>query len=130
MKKKKINSGGYIAISSVLVILAVVLTITLSVTLLSIDGAQVALSESQSRRAISFVESCVVDELIHLSNNDSLHSFTVLPEGTCTVVEDYHAANTNNWLFTTTGSIDGFSRSIQVRATKTNTIVINSWEEY
>ena len=92
------NSSGYIAISSVLVILAVTLTIFISVTLLSIDGAQVSLAEVQDAESVNIIDSCLEDALLYLNNNNSLPSSISLPEGSCNLTQGSHSGD--NWVFT------------------------------
>jgi hypothetical protein len=130
MKKQKSKlkkSGGYIAISSVLVILAVTLTIFISVTLLSIDGAQISLSRNLSQKSINIVDGCVADALLYLNNNNSLPATITLPEGVCTVTQNSQTGD--NWVFTTSANIEGFSNAIMVDVDRTGTIIINSWQE-
>lgn len=124
MKQKP---NGYIAISSVLVILAVVLTITITGSLLSIDGAQVALSENISQTSNQVVESCVNDILLELTNEATFSGTVTLPEGSCTVNLDSQSGN--NWVFSVTGTINSYDSTIQVDLDKTTELTINSWLE-
>ena len=66
------NKKGYIAISSVLVIMAVVLIIGSSVSLLSINDMQSALSNKKSEESLHLVEGCTEDALLSLNENNSI----------------------------------------------------------
>lgn len=126
-KRANQHNGGYVAIASVLVILTVTLVITLSASMLSIDGAQVSLSENQGQKAMFLVDSCVSEALLYLNENNSLPASVSLPEGSCTVTQDSQSGD--NWVFSTSGSVNGFSRMIQVDIDRNTTIQINRWEE-
>ena len=121
------NSSGYIAISSVLVILAVTLTIFISVTLLSIDGAQISLAEVQDEEVVNIIDSCLEDALLYLNNNNSLPSSISLPEGSCNLTQESHSGD--NWIFAVSGSINGYSKTMRANVDRNTTIVVNSWQE-
>lgn len=121
------KSGGYVAISSVLVILAVILTITITGSLLSIDGAQISLSENISQTSNQVVESCVNEVLLELTNEATFSGTVTLPEGSCTVILDSQSGD--NWVFSVTGSINNYDTTIQVDLDKTTELTINSWLE-
>lgn len=124
---KKNNDGGYIAIASVLVILAIVLLITLSVSLLSIDGSQISLNSTLKEGSNRLVESCVQEALLKL-NIDSVLPLTVtLPEITCSVTENSHVGNV--WNFTVAGTAGNYNNSVIVEATRDTTITVTSWQE-
>lgn len=135
MKNSKLEIGnwklrrqaGYVALASILVIAAVVLTIGISVSLLSINEAQISLAGKKSEEAVGFVEGCVEDALLHLNENNSIPSTIVLPEGSCSVTIDSQVGD--NWTFTVSGSIDTFTKSIRVAANRGATVGVSSWQE-
>lgn len=122
------NKHGYIALSTVLVIGAVVTLVGTSVTLLTISDAQTALGEKRKEEAIHFVESCIEDILLVLNEENTIPTPTVvLPEGTCTVTIDSQVGN--SWTFTVTGTQNQHTKTIQVSATRGSTVDITRWKE-
>lgn len=126
IQKTHIQSG-YIALASVLVIAAVVVSIGLSTSLLSINEAQTSLSGAKNDESLDIVEGCIEDALIRLNEGNAIPTQIPLPQGTCNVTID--AQSGNDWTFTATGIVDNHSKKIQVQATRTTTISITSWEE-
>ncbi len=121
------KQGGYIAIASVLVILAIVLIITLSVSLLAIDGAQISLNSTLKEDSSRLVESCAQEVLLKLNKEDALPVSVVLPEITCTVVENSHTGN--NWNFTVDGTSGNYGNSITIDAVRDTNVTVTSWQE-
>jgi hypothetical protein len=77
---------GFVAISSALVILAVVLTLTVSVSLLSIGEMQASLALSKGEENLHFVEGCVEEALLKSRNNANYAGGSLTqPEGNCEV---------------------------------------------
>lgn len=118
---------GYIALASVLVIATVVLAIGISVTLLSISEAQLSLAGKKGQESIDFVEGCAEEALLQLNETNSIPATIALPEGSCSVTIDSHSGN--DWTFTISGSIDQFTKSIQLVANRGSTVMITSWRE-
>lgn len=118
---------GYIAISSVLVILAIILLITLSVSLLAVDGAQISLQSTLREDSNRLVEGCVQEVLLRLNIDDALPTSVSLPEITCSVTENSHVGN--DWNFTVSGSSGSYSNSVTVAATRDTTVTVTSWQE-
>jgi len=119
------NREGFIAFSSILLVSTIIGVITLSVSLNSISGAQQSLSLYGRDDSLYLVESCVQDALLTLNTTNALTASVVLPAGSCTVTLNSHTGN--NWSFTTTGTLNGYSRSIYVEASRTTTILITKW---
>lgn len=129
MKNNYLNhsESGYIALASVLVIAAVVLVISSSVGLLSINGVQSSLANKKSQETIDLVEACTEDALLYLNENNNLPATITLPQGTCSVTVDTQVGS--DWTFTTEFTYETYTKSIQVTANRTNTVTITSWEE-
>ncbi len=121
------KQSGFVAMSSVLVVGAVLITIGLGVTLNAINEVQQASGENKKEVAIGFVEACVEDALLRLRRDNSIPLSIILPTGTCNVTINSHIGNA--WLFTTTGTIEGHTKSIQVAANRTNMVTITNWSE-
>lgn len=121
------HKTGYIALSSVLVISAVVLIVGVSVTLLSISEAQISLGGRKSEASVDFVEGCVEEALLRLNEDNSVPTTIGLPQGQCSVTIDGHVGD--DWILTVSGSLDGYYHSIQVVANRSSTVTITSWGE-
>ncbi len=124
MKK---HQDGYIAIASVLVITVVVLIIGTSVSILSVNDMQSALAFKKGEEALDLTEGCVENALIKLSANNALPSTIALPEGSCTITTISQVGT--SWVFDTTGTLEGYVKTIRISASRTNTVAITSWTE-
>lgn len=127
--KKGQHAGrqGYIAITSILIILAVVLIIGTSVSLLSVNDIQSSLSSEKGEQALSLAEACAEDALLRLNNNNAIPASFTIPEGTCTITGITNIGN--NWTFTANAVILNYSKSVQVSAVRTTTVQVTSWIE-
>ena len=120
---KNSKNKGFIAVSSLLVISAIVLIISISVPLLSVSGLTQSLSTYKSNYSLNLVESCVEKALFEINQNDSLSTLYSLPEGDCQLVINQ---NGPDWDFTVQGFFDNYSHKIRIKANKGSTISINS----
>ncbi|HKY73799.1 MAG TPA: hypothetical protein VJ246_00610 [Patescibacteria group bacterium] len=118
---------GYVAISSIVVIAAVVIVVGITVSLVSINEAQVAFSGRKSEEVLNIVEACIEDALYKLSGTNTLPSTITLPQGTCSVITDAHIGN--SWTFTTIATVSSHAKAVQVQATNSATISIGQWKE-
>lgn len=124
---KKIKNKGYVAISTVLIVGVVVMAIGVTVILNGINEVQSAFAESRKEAALAVVNACVQDGLIRLNKNNAIPGTIVLPEGSCTVTINSQVGS--SWDVTFTGTVNGYTKSLRVTATKTTTVTINSWLE-
>jgi hypothetical protein len=122
---KNSKNNGFAAIASLLVISAIILVIGISVSLLSVSGLTQSLSTYKSNYSLNLVESCVEKALSDLNQNDSLSTSYSLPEGDCQLTINQ---NGPDWDFTVEGSFDDYSHQIRIKANKSSTISINSWQ--
>lgn len=119
--------AGYVALASVLVIAAVVLVIGISVSLLSVNEAQSALSGRRNEETIHLVEGCVEDALLRLNRQGSIPATISLPQGDCSVTINSQIGD--DWDITVTLSVEGFSKSFRIMVTRGVQIIITSWQE-
>ena len=126
----KVNlQKGYVALSMIILLTAVVMGISVTVAYLSIGEAQGGFALSQGESNLSLVEGCVEDLLqkVHDLGTYSGTSIT-RPEGTCTLT--YTTAGPVNWDVTVTAAgPTGFSRKVEVIFTRGATIVMTQWKE-
>lgn len=118
---------GFVAITSVLVISAVVLAIAITVSLLSIGEGQAGLALANGENTLTFVEGCVEDALLKLNANASYAGGTITrPEGIC-IVSVSSLGSTYTITVTTNATL--YKRAIQVVANRGSTVTITSWKE-
>src|SRR4030042_2373997 len=104
---------GYIALSTVLITLALVLLIGLSTSLLSINDLLSAQSGKKSNNAVDMVEACAEEVLLKLNELDTVVEGTKsLPQGDCNVTINSHIGNI--WDFTVSTNVEGYFKNIRV----------------
>ena len=123
---KKIHQG-YIALSSILVISAVVLVIGISTSLLSVNDLLSSTSGKKGDETVDFVEACIEDALLRLNKDNTIPTTITLPVGDCSVTINSQVGN--DWDFTVEATLDGFTRKIRVVATRSSSVTITSWQE-
>lgn len=118
---------GFVAITSVLVISAVSLSIVATVMLLGVGELLGSFAGVQSSGNLAFVEGCAEDALIKIHTNSTWTGGSITrPEGTCTVVVN---SSNPNWDITVTSGTGDYQRKIQVKATRGTSLTVTSWEE-
>jgi hypothetical protein len=134
-KKKDYNSyclipnskSGYIALVTVLIVSAVALATSVSIGLLAIGEAQSSVALSKGDDTLSFVEGCMEDALLKARASDSYVGGSITrPEGTCTITVSKVGSA---WTITATTTATQYKRTIQVKATKSTFMSIDSWRE-
>lgn len=118
---------GFVALASVLVIGSALVVIGLTVILAAITEAQVGLAEKQKEAVMSLAESCVDDALLRINKNNALPSSLTLPTGTCSVTTNSQVGS--NWTFTVSASLNSYTKTIKVSATRTSSVAVTSWLE-
>ena len=125
--KRNILNHGYVAISTVIVVVAVLLIILTTTSLVAISEGQMSLSGKKADESSNLVEGCVEDALIRINKSNNLPTSLILPEGQCTVTIDSHVGN--DWKFTISGSVDNYTKKVQVQASRGSVITITNWKE-
>ena len=120
---------GFVAISTVLILLSVVIVIGITVTYLSIGEARSSLSLFQGEDNLDFAEGCVEDVMLKIRSNSSFSSTSFTrPEGTCSIA--YNLSGPTNWDLTVNSSTTGYQRKIRVIFVRNPTgITLTSWRE-
>ncbi len=119
--------GGYVAIATVIVVGAILLTTGITVTLNSISQTQLSLAEHKKESALGRVEACVNDGLWKINKMNSLPGTIVLPEGSCTATINSHTGS--SWDVTFSGILDGYTKNIRIVVIKGNIVTVSSWLE-
>ena len=128
------NQEGISAVIAVVVVLALVLSLGLAVSQLSVGELVLTAHEGQSSRALHYAEACVEEAGFRLKRDSSYTGGTItFDEGTCTVSV---AGSGSTRTFTVTATVENETRSLVVDVTRTaNTaatsdgIDVTNWEE-
>ncbi len=135
MKKPTYNNskGGYIAISILLILTAVLLGIMVTVAQLGIGEGQVSLALSKGEDALTFVEGCTEDAMLKARASSTfgdpvLTPVTITrPEGTCSITV---LSKVGSWTMAATPSATTYTRTIQTVFNRSGTgITLTSWKE-
>lgn len=129
------KNKGFIALSTVLIISAVTLSIVITVAHLSIGEGQSGLAIQLSEENLADVEGCVEEILLKIHGNASYSATSLAqsPTGTCSFTYN----TTNPWdvdvsyTYTDTASpLRNFNRKIKVKFSRSPTaITLISWQE-
>lgn len=126
-KYKNSPERGYVAISIVLILSAIILGIIVTVAQLSIGEGQVALSLSKGEDTLDFVEGCMEDALLNINASSSYSGGTITrPEGTCSITV---SKSGSTYTTTATTTATTYNRTIQTVLTRSSGISITSWKE-
>ncbi|MBI2019933.1 hypothetical protein HYS94_00735 [Candidatus Daviesbacteria bacterium] len=121
---------GFVAISVVLILIVVVLSIGATVTYLSIGEGQSGLILYQGEDNLSFVEGCAEDVMVKVRSNSAFNDTSISrPEGTCSIT--YNLGGPTDWDITVSSSTTtNVQRKIQVIFVRNPTgITLTSWRE-
>ena len=121
------HKEGYIALTTILIIGAILLAIGLVLGLTSVTELQISLSNFKKNEALNAVESCAEEALTFYRNTDSVPSVITLPETTCNVT--INTQTSNNIVFVINVSESGYAKSLEIDASKTDHVYVNSWRE-
>ena len=119
---------GFAALSAVLIIAAVVMAVTTTVTLLAIGEGQAALTVELGGGDGYLVDGCAEDVLQEIHDDAAYNQTTIsLPEGTCG--GSYSLPGPVNWDLTVSETGTAFGRKVRVVFTRGQTITLSSWQE-
>ncbi len=122
---------GFIAILTVLALLALSLPLTLSVTYLSIGGSQSALAIADGEAAFQAANGCAEDALVQSLRDESYEgdTYTYL-DALCDVSV---AKDGEEWTLVVTAAKNGYERSLTIVFDRTpgspGSITLRSWME-
>lgn len=124
MIKTKTSKGGFAALSSILILSAIAVVISLSVTIISIGTSQNSLAMNKSLQARYLAESCAEDVLFRIRADANYTTTSItLPTGVCTVTVSKAGSN-----YTITSTSQGqYSRTVSVSATRASQLTITAW---
>jgi hypothetical protein len=120
--------GGYVAISIMLILTAVILGIIVTVAQLGIGEGQASLALTKGEDTLNFVEGCTEDALLKIRSNAAYTEGTITrPEGTCSV-NIITVGSTYTVTVTTTAT--QYRRTIQAIVNRSSSaVILTSWKE-
>ena len=125
MNNKFKNQKGYIALISLLVVVAAALTIGIAVSIGAIEEIQVSFGGSRAATAKVLANTCIEDGLERLRNNWANYSGSLsINEDSCIINT---AINGSSAILTATGTVDIYKQKIEVQVD--NNLDITTWQE-
>jgi len=125
------NQGGFIALISILILGAMMLVISIGVSLRSIGETDMALSEQESHRALALANLCAEQALMKLesilsySGNESI----IIGSESCDILAISGSGNFTRTV-KTQSTVSGHTKKVQVVVSQISpTMQIASWEE-
>lgn len=125
--QKTSSQSGYVAISTVLVVLALFVMVGTSVSMLALTGLQSVFSQVRSDEGLHQVEACVEDALLRLNENNTLPASFSIEGQTCSIT--VNSSGSGVWTFTVSYTTEVGLKRVQVTATRGTTVTISSWKE-
>ena len=120
------NRQGFLAMSTALIVSAIVIAIAISTSLIGIGEGKTGLLHWQGSNALYRAEGCMEVALLNLRSSASYAGGTItLPEGSCTVV----ISGSGTYTITVSATNASSTRQIQAVATRTSKVAISSWKE-
>ncbi len=127
------NSKGYIALSTVVVLLAVIIAITLTSAYSAIGEAQSGLALFQGEENLQQVEGCVEDYMLKIRSNSGFTAQNINHldnSGGIIACNITINAGNPNWDITVSTQTTNYKRSVRVTFTRASTgITFLSWNE-
>lgn len=118
------SQGGYIALTSILIVTAVTLSIAISTALSGIEELQMSFADSTSSEALDYTDSCIEESLNRLRLSWGNDSGSIDFNGyTC----NFNISATTNAYIDATSTVDEYTRKIEAEVDSGLNIV--SWEE-
>ena len=120
------TNSGFIALTTVLLILAVVLMIGLSLSLLGISEAQMGLQKNQSSRAYYLANLCAEETLMELKENSGYTADETkdIEDGSCMILVE------GNWIVKVSANFQNQIRKMKIVISQLQPeMIVDSWEE-
>lgn len=122
---------GFVALTSIIIVSAILLAIATSASLLGVQEANSSLSFKKGSEALVIAKSCIEEGLYRLQEDASFstHSLNV-GDGSCTIQVSGTSPNYTIVVTATVSFAPSFVKRITVNAVKAgNSISITSWQE-
>lgn len=127
----KNNQEGFIALISILIIGAIVLVISIGLSLRSIGETDMSLSEQESHKALALANLCVeqalmkLEAILNYAGNESI----IIGSESCAIRPISGSGNLNR-IVETQSTVSGYTKKIKAVVSQISpTMKITSWEE-
>jgi hypothetical protein len=125
------NQKGYIAITSILLISALVLTITIGASLRAIDQTKIVLDEQESHRALALANACAEIGTMKLLSVFQYAGNEVITVGSesCNIEAMSETGNFNRTV-KAQGTVTGITKKVSLNVYQVSPVTqITSWQE-
>ena len=139
MKKRVIikpnQEMGYIALITVLIVLATVLVVSLGASFLGMSEGDMALMHNQSSASYFLANACAEEALLNLKNDASYQPSQpsetyVFDGGTCQIFYPISGSGNRQRVIEVSGDVDGKIRKLRVKVLELSpNTIIQSWQE-
>ena len=139
MKKRGIikanQEQGYIALTTVLIVLAVVLVVALGASFLSMSESDMAFLHSQSSASYYLANACAEEALLNLKNNPSYqpsqpHETLNFTDGSCRILYPIQGNGNRYRIIDVSGEIANKIRKLKIKVLEISpNTIIRSWQE-
>ncbi len=128
---EKLKKSGYIALTTVLILTAVMLIIVLSLNLNAISESKIAISEEATHKAFFLATACAEDALRKLKDNTSYGGNETIAIGSeSCFIETVEGSGNANRIVKTRSTVGEHTRKVRVEiATVNPDTAITSWQE-
>ena len=121
---------GIIALITILVAGAIILTTGLGMTIRSIIESDTTLDEEMSHQSLVMATNCMEQALLSLADNSAYTGNETIPIGTNTCAIATITANGDTRIVKTSSTVGGYVRRLSVTVSNVNPpLQINSWQE-
>lgn len=118
---------GFIALSSILLISFIAVSLSVVVTLLSVGASQSALAQTNGEQTLFFVHGCAEDALIKAWGDINYTGSNITrPEGTCTVSVSKVGTV---WTMTISTTDTNYTKTARITFNRGSTITVTSWTD-
>jgi len=126
--KKQKNSRGFIALTAVLIILAIVLAVSISLSFRGINETQMSLQKNQSSQSYYLASLCAEKALMDLKQTNGAYGGTGgwvdIENGRCNVLVE------GSWVLKVSAVFANQTQKIKIAVDQINPkMIINSWQE-
>lgn len=122
MKKR----SGYVALIAVLIVSFICIAIITSLSVKAIYILNDLNNAEQSKKIEYVINSCVEESLIRLNVDSDIPASFSVGENTCNVT--INSQSGDDWDYNITYSDSGYNYSVDISATRSDKVYLNSWK--
>lgn len=125
------KKNGYIAFTSILIVSAVALLISVSMSILGIDEAKSSLTYKKGQETLKIAEGCLEEALIRIRDDVFYTSGSLnLPDGSCTINVSANGSEKTIDIVAVISGNPGYEKHLLVLTEfSAGDVVIKSWQE-